>query len=104
MLGWQQTITTDQHSISIRPDYIDTVTSLQLSDYCPFFTTLMTEAGDDITGALRTSITSLGCYHGITPQNINAAFMGYKTKCTKTVFYFCLFFACFEQVMWIWRE
>ncbi len=62
---WQHTITSDQHSKQIRPNFIDSSTSLRLVDYsdlqCPLYPSVKT----DITGNHRTGTTTIGAYTSI---------------------------------------
>ncbi|MDR0605964.1 MAG: hypothetical protein LBG80_16875, partial [Bacteroidales bacterium] len=70
---WQQTITTDQHSISVYPDYIDSSLYLQLRDYNGYECPKLSSVTLDAEGRIRTGITTtMGAYHGIPPYTVNA--------------------------------
>jgi hypothetical protein len=63
MSDWQQTITTDKHSVNIRPNFIDSSVSLDLLDYsnllsCPLYK----EVAKNIKGGSRADITTIGAY------------------------------------------
>jgi hypothetical protein len=70
---WKQTVSTDLHSVSIRPDFIDSASHLKLSDYTGLKCLKNPSVTLDIDNRIRTGeITSMGTYHGITPDSINA--------------------------------
>jgi hypothetical protein len=62
--AWQQVVTTDLHSVSLSPEFIDTTVNLDLSDYsallCPFYPGIT----NDIGGNRRASTTVMGAYAG----------------------------------------
>jgi hypothetical protein len=63
--SWLQ-ITTDQHSISIIPDFVDTTVNLMLNDFTPFLCPFTPEVVTDITGMPRNITTLMGAYTGMT--------------------------------------
>jgi hypothetical protein len=63
--AWQQTITTDQHSVSILPNFIDSSVNLELSDYSGLSCPLYPNVTDDIMGISRNSTTVMGAYSGL---------------------------------------
>jgi hypothetical protein len=62
---WQQTITTDKHSISILPAFIDSSVSLELSNYTGLSCLLYSEVLKDIKNSYRMGVTTMGAYNGI---------------------------------------
>jgi hypothetical protein len=72
--AWQQTVTSDQHSVAIQPSFVDNTQHLKLTDYtgleCPVLPLVKRDAEDTIrTGG----ITAMGAYHGYAPLTGNAA-------------------------------
>jgi hypothetical protein len=81
MTVWQQTVTTDKHSISILPNFVDPTINLELINYKAIYTLPIQDVAVDITGTLRTGITALGCYHGLPSYIVNASLidlLGYQ--------------------------
>ncbi|MDR2409180.1 MAG: hypothetical protein LBE13_13845, partial [Bacteroidales bacterium] len=73
---WQKTISTDLHSVSICPDFVDSTSHLKLSDYTDLYCPKDLSTTFDIDRHIRTGdTTTMGAYHGITPHLINAALM-----------------------------
>jgi hypothetical protein len=71
---WQQTVTTDLHSISVRPSFVDSSVHLKVTDYLPLYVSTLSEVDVDIENTYRTGfLTAMGCYHGITLYAVNAA-------------------------------
>jgi hypothetical protein len=65
--AWQQTITTDLHSVSIRPGFIDSTVNLELLDYTGVRCNMLFDVDRDIENAFRVGpFTYMGCYHEIT--------------------------------------
>ncbi len=62
---WRQTVTLDQHSISICPQFIDITAHLQLIDYNGLFVPEEKDMPYDIEQNLRIGTTAVGCYHGL---------------------------------------
>jgi hypothetical protein len=74
LTAWQQTVITDLHSISVRPDFIDSSIHLKVANYLSLYTSALPEVDVDIDNVYRTGIlTSMGCYHGIVPYSVNAS-------------------------------
>ncbi len=65
---WQQYITTDKSSVSIKPDYIDSSKSLELNDYSGLTCFRDPKVIQDIRGTERGGTTGLGCYTSPCPQ------------------------------------
>jgi hypothetical protein len=70
--AWQQTITTDRHSVRISPFFTNISTGLELSNYTGLHCTSTLLASSDILGVFRGGITTMGAYHGHTPLNGDA--------------------------------
>ncbi|MDR1180630.1 MAG: T9SS type A sorting domain-containing protein [Bacteroidales bacterium] len=73
MTDWQQTITTDKHSVSVRPKFINNRLNLELVNYNDFGCNLLSEVLTDKEAAVRGSFTAMGCYRGFAIYPINAA-------------------------------
>ena len=73
---WQQTVTTDVHSVSLRPSFIDSTSHLQLLNYTGLGCPKNALVDIDIESHIRAGVlTSIGCYHGLSPFTINATLM-----------------------------
>jgi hypothetical protein len=63
---WQQTVTTDHHSVSLYPGFIDTTINLELSNYTGVRCAVLPDITRDIKGSFRVgSFSSMGCYRGV---------------------------------------
>ncbi|MBQ6666688.1 MAG: hypothetical protein IJM65_01075 [Bacteroidales bacterium] len=60
--NWQTTTGMDTHSVSTRPQFIDSTIDLQLMDYSSFVCPMASSVPVDINGDKRTSFTTMGCY------------------------------------------
>jgi hypothetical protein len=69
---WQQIITSDKHSVSIRPVFINNTIDMQLSNYAGLECYSLIETPTDIQETARTGITAMGCYQGFNLYNTNA--------------------------------
>jgi hypothetical protein len=63
MKAWRQQITGDIYSDSIKPDYLDVQSSLELSDYTGLEVPVIDEVRSDINGNIRSGMTTIGCYN-----------------------------------------
>jgi Fe-S cluster biogenesis protein NfuA len=63
--AWASVVTTDKNSVNIQPDFIDSTISLRLNNYKGFDCILLKNVPADINEQPRTSITAMGCYHGV---------------------------------------
>jgi hypothetical protein len=68
--AWQQTVTTDQHSIKVHPGFINSAVNLQLQSYVDMACPKEPIIDFDINDEPRLSTTSIGCYHA--PYIVNA--------------------------------
>ena len=62
--SWQSATGMDAHSVSVRPQFIDSTIDLQLKDYSSFVCPMASSVPVDINGDKRTSHTTMGC-HGL---------------------------------------
>ncbi|MDR1793076.1 MAG: right-handed parallel beta-helix repeat-containing protein, partial [Bacteroidales bacterium] len=62
---WQSVVATDLHSVSILPDFVDTTVNLELANYAGFATPSLAAVPFDMEGNSRSTVTSMGCYHGL---------------------------------------
>jgi hypothetical protein len=65
---WQQTITTDKHSISILPSFINPAVDLKLSNYSAHTCLSYPRIIKDIENNFRVYVTSMGAYNGLIPS------------------------------------
>jgi hypothetical protein len=65
MTAWRQSVFTDQHSVSVLPNFIDSSISLELSDYTGISCPMLPSIRKDIQGYIRASTTTMGAYNGI---------------------------------------
>ncbi len=70
--GWKQIIR-DTLSIQVKPGFVNSATSLKLTDYTAFECKSLAKVPQDIDGNNRNSWTSMGCYHGLLSYNANAS-------------------------------
>jgi hypothetical protein len=61
---WQQTVTTDRHSVSTLVAFVDTTVNLELSDYSALLCSFYPEVTKDILGNRRANTTVMGAYAG----------------------------------------
>ncbi|MDR2410315.1 MAG: right-handed parallel beta-helix repeat-containing protein [Bacteroidales bacterium] len=69
---WQTKVKYDTTSFSIKPVFVDSTISLELSNYTDFLCVATPEVKKDIKGDNRTGITTTGCYSQFVPA-INLA-------------------------------
>jgi hypothetical protein len=62
MEAWRQIVTTDKHSVSILPLFVDTAVSLELSSSDGLLCKIHPDVPVDINNAIRPAITALGAY------------------------------------------
>jgi hypothetical protein len=68
---WQAVVTTDKHSVSVLPSYVDVTQSLELSDYTGLSCTSHNLVTEDITGKSRPNVmTTMGSYQGFYPFDL----------------------------------
>ncbi len=73
---WRQTVTSDAHSVRLRPGFVDSTVNLRLLDYTSLECLKDASISLDIDNRIRTGvITTMGCYHGIPPYAVNATLM-----------------------------
>jgi hypothetical protein len=77
---WQQTIITDQHSVRVPPNFIDSTLCLELSNYRGLECNPLSDVSIDKQGNLRTGITSMGCYTGFRTYPTNALLYDIQTQ------------------------
>jgi hypothetical protein len=71
--NWQDIVTTDAHSVSILPDFVDSTVNLKLENYTGFECIHLHEIVQDIERIYRSGdTTSMGAYHGRSPMYVNA--------------------------------
>jgi hypothetical protein len=68
---WQAAVTTDKHSFSLLPSYVDPTQHLELTDYTQYAVPVDVRIPQDIQGTSRTTLTAAGCYHSVLPA-VNA--------------------------------
>jgi hypothetical protein len=83
---WQQTVVSDRHSVSLMPSFVDPGKSLELTNYIPFYTSLLQNLPNDILNVSRIGMTALGCYHGTPSCTVNASLLD-LTGCNSGVLY-----------------
>jgi hypothetical protein len=72
MAAWQQTITTDKHSVSIRPEFVNNMLNLELVNYNGLDCDFLQEVAIDKSGYNRRGFTAMGCYRGFGIYSSNA--------------------------------
>jgi hypothetical protein len=71
---WQQTVTSDQHSMSILPSFIDSTQHLKLTDYTGLECPIPSLVKNDLKGIFRVgNFTTMGAYHGLPFLSVNAS-------------------------------
>ncbi len=69
---WVKAITTDTQSVSIRPDFVDSSSCLQLNDTTGLTCSILSSVPKDIDGFFRIgTITTMGCYEAVPPFPAN---------------------------------
>jgi hypothetical protein len=69
---WRQLVTTDRHSVSVNPVFVDRSVDFRLVDYKGLESYPLLETPVDIEENDRTGITAMGCYQGFDLYNTNA--------------------------------
>ena len=60
--NWKDTVSTDIHSVNIKPAFVDSTLSLELSDYAGLECPVFLPVDKDIRNVSRVSLTTMGCY------------------------------------------
>ena len=68
---WKQAVSTDKHSVSVLPAFVDNTKDLTLSDYTPFTCASHQDVSTDITGRNRSiPMSTMGAYQGFYPFDL----------------------------------
>ena len=68
LTSWQSRVTYDTTSTDYQPNFVDSVNSLELSDYSNFLVPAVSDVRQDIIGMGRIGITAKGCYTSPAPS------------------------------------